>query len=50
MKFLELKKKKGRTYNIMSNTPKKIYLINKYKFERLEDIIDAETNLAFKIN
>ena len=45
-------KKIGRTSNIMSNTPENdiLKLINKYKFEKLENIIDNECNLVFKIN
>ena len=36
----------------MSFTPRKdiLRLINKYNFEQLEDIIDKDENLVFKIN
>lgn len=45
-------KKRGRTNNILSINPRKdiLNLINKYNFERLDDIVDKQTNLVFKIN
>ena len=43
-------KKRGRAYNIMSETPRKdiLNLINNYNFNQLDDIIDLDTNLVFK--
>jgi FkbM family methyltransferase len=45
-------KKRGRTNNIVSNTPRNniINLISKYKFKQLSDIIDKDINLVFQIN
>ena len=45
-------KERGRAYDVMSATPKKdtLNLISKYDFERLEDIIDLDENLVFRIN
>lgn len=51
-KISKIQKKKGRAYNIIRETPRKdiLKLINKYNFKQLEDIIDEESNLVFKIN
>lgn len=42
----------GRTNKLLSTNPKKdiLKLIEKYNYKRLEDIVDGETNLVFKIN
>lgn len=52
-KIAKSEKNRGRSYNIMSATPRKdiLNLISKYNFKQLEDIIDSEDeNIAFRIN
>jgi len=45
-------KERGRTNNIMSNTPKDdiLDLISKYEYTRLPDISDKDINIVFGIN
>ena len=48
----EIQSINGRTNGILSITPEKdiINIIKNYKYVRLDDIIDKETNLVFKLN
>jgi len=43
-------KERGRSHNVISITPRKdiLNIVNEYKFEQLDDIIDLDTNLVFK--